>query len=92
MQALYSPKMYPTEIRGKINRMPLLAIEIANRWALGWPQAVKELIASGEYLEVLKNQEQQERAVLILPGMDHLARHEKVQEYGLSLWPPSASS
>ena len=92
MQALYNPKMYPTEIRGKINRMPLLAIEIANRWALGWPQAVKELIASGEYLQALKDQEQQELDVLTRPGLNHLARHEIVQEYGLSLCPPSASS
>ena len=30
MQALYSPKMYPTEIQGKVSRMPQLAIKIAN--------------------------------------------------------------
>ena len=92
MQALYKPTLYPRELRYKLKLMPLLAMEIANRWALGWPQTVKELIASGEYLQALKDQEQQELDVLTRPGLNHLARHEIVQEYGLSLCPPSASS
>ena len=43
----------------------------------------------GIYLEVLTNQEQQEREALSQPGMNHLARHEIVQEMGLSLAPPA---
>lgn len=68
---------------------PPLATEISNRWMLGWPQATKELLKSGRYLEALKAQEQQEREVLSEPGNSHLARHEIVQEFGLSLSPPT---
>ena len=91
MQTLYKPTMYPAEIRRKLSLMPLLAIEIANRWALGWPQDVQALIAAGIYLQVLKDQEQQELHVLTQPGTNHLARHEIVQEFGLSLCPPTIS-
>lgn len=89
MQQLYSPKTYPPEIQQRLKTMPPLAIEIANRWLLGWPQATKDLLKSGQYLEALKAQEQQERDVLSQPGNSHLARHEIVQEFGLSLSPPT---
>lgn len=91
MPDLYNPKMYPPEIRKAVDLMAPLAIEIANRWALGWPETVKELLAEGAYLDALKAQEEQEREVLSEPGNSHLARHEIVQEYGLSLSPPTSS-
>ena len=89
MQTLYKPTMYPADVRRKINLMSPLTIEIANRWALGWPETVSSLIASGEYLAALTTQEAKERDALIQPGNSHLARHEIVQESGLSLAPPS---
>ncbi len=89
MQAIYKPKQYPPQVLAKLRLMPQLAVEIANRWALGWPKRVAELIEMGIYLEVLTNQEQQEREALSQPGMNHLARHEIVQEMGLSLAPPA---
>ena len=89
MQTLYNPSQYPKEIQAKLNLMPPLAIEIANRWALGWPQTVKGLIEANQYLDALTTQEQQERETLSNPGLSHLARHEIVQEYGLSLEPPT---
>ena len=61
MQSLYKPSLYPKEIQAKLKLAPPLAIEIANRWALGWPETVKALIKSGQYLEALTNQEEQER-------------------------------
>lgn len=90
MQELYRPKAYPPGILKQIKAMPSVATEIANRWMLGWPQATKELLKSGRYLEALKAQEQQEREVLSEPGNGHLARHEILQEFGLSLSPPNA--
>jgi hypothetical protein len=45
---------------------------------------VTALIESGQYLEALENQEQQEREALTQPGNTHLARHEIVLEAGLS--------
>jgi len=91
MQALYKPSQYPKELQTKLNLMPQLAIEIANRWALGWPQEVKALVEAGQYLEALRSQEEQEREVLSKPGNAHLARHEITQEFGLSLAPPEAT-
>jgi len=85
-------KRYPVEIQKFINVAPPLMIEIANRWVLGWPEAVTALIESGEYLEALENQEQQEREILASTGTSylHLARHEILQDFGLSLSPPAA--
>ena len=91
MQSLYKPRQYPPELRQTLGRMSGTAIEIANRWALGWPQTVKELIASGEYLDALKAQEREEIRVKLEPGLSHLSSWEKAQEYGLSQSPPSPS-
>jgi hypothetical protein len=71
--------------------MSQTAIEIANRWLLGWPKTVKSLMASGEYLEALKDQEQQEIRVKMDNSMNHLSSWEKSEVMGLSLCPPSAS-
>lgn len=92
MQTLYKPRHFPNGLARQISRLPPLAVEIANRWALGWPKRVKALVESGEYLEALKAQEQTEREVLSRPGNSHLAQHEIVQEYGLSLSPPEATT
>jgi len=90
-QPVYLQK-YPKEIQNFLKLATPLMIEIANRWVLGWPEAVTALIDSGEYLEALENQEHQEREILSQPGLNHLARHEILQEYGLSLSPPVAKS
>lgn len=92
MQQLESPHSYPPEVLAELRTMPALAVDIANRWMLGWPRAVAALIESGEYLDALRRQEADERDVLSDPGNGHLARHEIIQEYGLSLSPPSASA
>ncbi len=88
MQTLHAPQKYPPEIRQALANLPPLATEIANRWMLGWPKAVAALIESGEYLELLMSQEQQEREAYSQPGNSHLARHEIADLYGLSPAPP----
>jgi hypothetical protein len=88
MQPIVFLKQYPEVIQKQLKLMTPLAIEIANRWVMGWPEAVTALIESGEYLEALERQEQQEREIFSLPGNSHLARHEILQEFGLSLSPP----
>ena len=92
MQSLYKPRQYPPELREALGQMSDTAIEIANRWALGWPQTVKGLIATGEYLDALKAQEREEIRVKLAPGLNHLSSWEKAQECGLSQHPPAASS
>lgn len=91
MTNLYNQKAYPQEIANEIQKMPPLATQIANRWMLGWPKTVKALIASGEYLEALKIQEE-ERKALIEPGLNHLSSWEKVEVMGLTQAPPSPST
>ena len=91
MQPLYKPLQYPPDLRQAIGQMSDTAIEIANRWAQGWPQTVKELIASGEYLDALKAQERDEIRVKLEPGLSHLSSWEKAQEFGLCQHPPAAS-
>ena len=90
MQELCRPNAYAPRILKQITAMRPVATAIANRWMLGWPQPTKELLKSGRYLEALKAQEQQVREVLSEPGNRHLARHEILQEFGLSLGPPNA--
>ena len=92
MQAIYKPRQYPPAVLTELQAMPALAIEIANRWALGWPQTVKALVEAGEYLDALKRQESEERDVLCEPGNSHLARHEIAEIYGLSASPPTPST
>lgn len=92
MQDLYTPQKYPKPIRDKLATMPPLAIEIANRWMLGWPKIVKGLIDSGEYLEALMSQEERERDILTRDDLRHLARHEIAELYGLSPMPPTPSA
>lgn len=91
MQSLYSPKNYPTNIRLAIEGISPLAVEIANRWMLGWPQTVRGLLATGEYLDALKRQEAEERTLLSSVDLRHLARHEICDLYGLSPKPPAPS-
>lgn len=91
MQTLYSPKKYPASVKQAIEKISPLAIEIANRWMLGWPKTVKVLLVTGEYLDALKRQEAAERNLFSRMDLCHLARHEICEEYGLSPMPPTPS-
>lgn len=82
--------MYPAPVRIAIESLGALAVEIANRWLLGWPDRVKGLLASGEYLEALTTQHDTEASVLAdAANLRHLARHEIAELYGLSVAPPA---
>ena len=87
MQELHKPETYPAPVLQALKAMPPLAVEIANRWQLGWPTRVKALIEQNLYLEALKTQEEQEREAYSA-GNSHLARHEIAEMYGLSPEPP----
>ena len=89
MQELYNPMSYPQEIKAELKKMPPLAIEIANRWLLGWPKRVQALIEANQYLAVLKEQEEAEREAYSSDQSRHLARHEIAEAYGLSAAPPT---
>lgn len=89
MQTLYSPKTYPEPLQTEIKAMSDTAIEIANRWLLGWPKTVKALILTGEYLDALKEQEAQEIKVKLDSSMNHLSSWEKNEVMGLNEAPPT---
>lgn len=89
---LYKPTLYPAPLRRQIEQMSLTAMEIANRWALGWPNRVKELIKTGEYLEALQIQEQKEIQVKLDPWGNHLSSWEKAEVFGLTMAPPATET
>lgn len=89
MQPLYKLNRYPVLIRAALKAMPPLAMEIANRWMLGWPKTVKALLETNQYLDALKEQEIAERSAYSNPGNKHLARHEIAELYGPSSAPPT---
>lgn len=62
--ALSSRKAYPEEVAPQIETMGALAVSIANRWMLGWPDRVKALLKAGVYLECLESQTAQEKDIL----------------------------
>lgn len=91
MDHLVNPKAYPPPLPEQIKAQGQYAVDVANRWMLGWPGRVKSLIAKGDYLTVLTEQVEQEMKVLTGPDAPtHLARHEIVQAYGMTLEPPTA--
>jgi len=90
MQELYQPTLYPPQTRAQIVAMGSLAVEIANRWILGWPVRVKGLLETGEYLAALAEQRECEAtANARAANLCHLARHEINELFGLSQEPPA---
>lgn len=93
MQELYRPTLYPPETRAKIVAMGSLAVEIANRWTLGWPARVDGLLKTGEYLAALAGQRESEAVAHEQAAeLRHLARHEINELFGLSSEPPAPTS
>jgi hypothetical protein len=66
-----------------------LAIAIAHRRIMGWPDHVAGLLAAGTYFDCLAPRVEQEKRVLANePNMRRLARHEILQIYEVSEAPP----
>jgi hypothetical protein len=88
MQEIAFKNSYPQNIQTYLcNRATPLAVEIANRWVLGWPETVTALIESDEYLEALERQEEIEREILANSTESHLSRAEILKLNGASLLP-----
>lgn len=86
---LYRHKAYPAPAREALLRQGPLAVEVANRWMLGWPGRVCTLLEAGTYLPALIAQVERERDAPSQPGNGHLARHEIAELYGLDAAPPA---
>ena len=85
MQELIKPQDYQAEIRRELQLSGRIERAICNRWMLGWPEQVKKLIETGEYLTVLKQQAEWEMDAIAENTDNWLSETEKVQLAGLSL-------
>jgi hypothetical protein len=90
MPTLHKPQQYPEWELDKIESMSGYATDLANRWSIAWPERVKALLASGEYLDALIRQEYMERSALTDAQGRSQAFRDILEERGLSLAPPEA--
>ena len=91
LQELTSRKAYTAAMAAQIEAMGQMAISVANRWVMGWPQRVKALVQSGAYLGCLKTQVAHENDILAKTAdLRHLARHEIMQLYEIRESPPAS--
>ena len=89
MQSLYNADIYPDEVREMILESGQIGIEIANRWMMGWPKRVVNLLIQDMYQDVFEHQLLQEQDVIArASNLSHLAPIEIVVMSGLSLEPP----
>ena len=93
MENLLKEGKYPQELRQTIYSKSSLGVAIANRWMLGWPKTVEELIASNQYQAAFLEQEETERKTLaeLSQNWSHLAQHEKMQMMEINPAPPMTS-
>lgn len=90
LQELTSRKAYTAAMAAQIEAMGQMAISVANRWVMGWPQRVKALVQSGAYLGCLETQVAHENDILAKTAdLRHLARHEIMQLYEIRESPPA---
>ena len=92
MENLENPNAYPAETVTHIETMGSLAVSIANRWMMGWPDRVDALLESNCYLNCLDTQVMEEKTILANEAnLRHLSRHEIMQIYEIKAFPPLAS-
>ena len=89
MENLISQSAYGAELANEIETLGNLAIAIANRWMLGWPSAVQNLLENGTYYDSLCAQVEQEKAILANESnMRHLSPSEILSVYEIKKSPP----
>ena len=88
MKALYNPDIYPDQIREMLLQSGQIGIEIANRWMMGWPKRVAQLLVEDMYEGAFQYQLLQEEDVIArASNLSHLAPMEIIMMSGLSLEP-----
>ena len=89
MQSLYNADIYPDQVREMILESGQIGIEIANRWMVGWPKRVVNLLIEDMYEDVFQYHLLQEQDVMArASNLSHLAPVEVIVMSGLSLEPP----
>jgi hypothetical protein len=93
MEKLGNRNAYPAETASHIESMGSLAVSIANRWMMGWPDRVEALLESNGYLNCLDTQVMEEKTILANEAnLRHLSQHEIMQIYEIKAsprWPHS---
>ena len=90
MEELTSKKKYPALMAEQIEAMGPIAISIANRWMMGWPERVCALLVAGVFMENLEAQVDQEKEVLANEAsLRHLSPREIRQMYEIREAPPA---
>lgn len=90
MEKLYDRNVYRPETATKIEAMGTLAVSIANRWMLGWPDRVTALLKADAYLSCVESQVEQETDILVSESnLRHLSRREILQMYEIRESPPT---
>lgn len=89
MPSLYNPDIYPDQVRELLLQSGQIGIEIANRWMMGWPKRVVQLLVQDMYEDVFQYQLLQEQDVIArASNLSHLAPMEIIVMSGLTLEPP----
>lgn len=89
MKVLYNSDIYPDQIREMLLQSGQIGIEIANRWMMGWPKRVVQLLVEDMYEGAFQYQLLQEEDVIArASNLSHLAPMEIIVMSGLSLEPP----
>lgn len=91
LEDLYKREMYGLKLAERIEVEGSIAVSIANRWALGWPERVADLLHDKQrYLVNLQSQTDREVDVLAeAVNMNHLSHSEIMQMHGVQAFPPT---
>jgi len=87
--AILSSGIYPKETWKEIHHSRFKTA-IANRWVLGFPHRVIDMVQIGVFDKILEKQEKLETKALMANYMNlsHLSEIERIQMSGISLDPP----
>lgn len=90
LEELYKREIYGSELALTIEKMGSIAVSVANRWELGWPDRVQVLLDENIYQINLAAQVEREKDVLADAGhLQHLTHHEILEMHGVKLSPPT---
>lgn len=90
MENLLNRNAYAKAVAVTIEAKGAMAVSIANRWMMGWPDRVSALLKSGAYVGCLESQLEQEREILANEAnLRHLARREILELYEIREAPPA---
>ncbi|MES2879191.1 MAG: hypothetical protein V4713_12275 [Pseudomonadota bacterium] len=89
MQILNFREVFGPGMALQIECMGSIAISIANRWTLGWPELTSQHVEAGSFMQALETQMNLEKDVLAEEtGLQHLSQREILQMHGVPENPP----